>query len=358
MKLEKLRGRGCEHIYRHPVHKTLYFRRFTTKLGEVVQSLKTKDLAEAKIERDKLLSLNKAPQKKKQKKTLWELWLLFVKRKETVGKSAGTLTSIKTVGKYLEPYFKTMMPDELTTEWWESIFVPETKHLGIKKGEFVKRVKPRKMANARKWLYCFGKELHADGKIPKLQKFVNPDKKQSVGRALAVEEIEDLINFAQNPDLRLAILMASTMGMRRGEIFGLTTDRVDLAEGYIHLKEEDTKTRKARSFTISPACLPEITKRVQSGHPWIFPSASDPTKPLHKDGFKTAWNNLKRMTGIKARFHDLRHTFLTRAFSAPGANPALICAYAGLSLEVAVRVYLHLKKEDSKQIAGLVSYDM
>lgn len=34
MKLERLKGRGAEYLYRHPEHKTIYFRRYTKETGE------------------------------------------------------------------------------------------------------------------------------------------------------------------------------------------------------------------------------------------------------------------------------------------------------------------------------------
>ena len=48
--------------------------------------------------------------------------------------------------------------------------------------------------------------------------------------------------------------MGYYLGMRQGEIFGLTHDRVNLKEGYLVLNEVDTKTGKPRTvyFTGTP----------------------------------------------------------------------------------------------------------
>lgn len=346
MKLDKLTGRGCEYLFRHPTHKTIYFRRFTTKTGEVTQSLRTQDLIEAKSKRDVILRGSRAPVR--QKKTALELLDAWIERKEALGRSPATITSIKNSRNSFELYLAVMMPEDITASWWESDYIPTVK---------ASTWKDRKFFNDCKWLKSFLKQLHDDGVIHKLPKLLNPDPRVSVGKVFTDEEVGTLLNFAQNADLHLAILMAATMGMRRGEIFGLSSSRVDLEAGMIELRREDVKTRKARAFSIAPAVLPYLKERVQSGAPWIFPSKADPNKALHKDGYMTAWKNLKLTCDITGRFHDLRHTFLTKAFAAPGANPALICHYAGLSLEVAERTYLHLTKEDSKKVAALVSYD-
>jgi integrase len=347
MRLEKLKARGCEHLYRHPKFKTFYFRRYTKETGEVTRSLRTTDLTEAKEKRDQMLRGSRKAVV--QKKTALELYDDWITRKKAMNLAPATIYSIENTRLTFAPWFAGMMPDEITADWWEAKYVPSTKktHGG-----------DRRFFNAYKWLNSFLKQLHEDGVIRKLPRIKNPDPKRSVGRVLSDEEVGTLLNFAQSEDLYLAILMASTMGMRRGEIYNLRAEDVNLAKGTIRLVAERTKTRKEREFAISPAALLLVWQRAQKGSQWIFPSKVNPCKAQHRDGYKTGWLNLKKMTGIKCRFHDLRHTFLTKAFAAPGANPALICHYAGLSLEVAERVYLHLNDEHSRQVAGLVTYDV
>ena len=52
--------------------------------------------------------------------------------------------------------------------------------------------------------------------------------------------------------LRPVILVAYQTGMRRGEILGLTWERVDIKAGFIRLKADDTKTRESRIIPLSP----------------------------------------------------------------------------------------------------------
>lgn len=352
MKLEKIRARGCDGLYRAPETKIIYYRQFRGG-REIKRSLKTTDIEAAKTAREALrATLAKQSERKrafsKQHKNTQELWNAWVDRKETLGKSPGTLSSIRSTGRHLGPYFEKMMPHEITAEWWEEIFIPEIR-AGIST--------TRKFFNDRKWLLSFLKNLQEDSIIERMPKLLNPDSKESVGKVYSDSEVNDLINFAQHEDLRLAILMAATMGMRRSEIFGLKADRVDIEKGLIRLRREDTKTRRARAFAISPSCLEEIVRRARGASQWIFPSKDNPRVPLHKDGFYNAWNALKRDQNIEGRFHDLRHTFLTKAFNAQGANAAQICAYAGVSLEVAERVYLHLTEEHSRRVGELVTYE-
>lgn len=364
MKLEKIRARGCDGLYRDLDSKIIYFRKFRTGRGELKRSLRVTEIEDAKKARDKLLekllaSSARAKALGKQAKTALELFDAWIARKEDQNKSAGTLTSIQASRNHLKPYLETMLPEEITAEWWESVYIRETrmKSLRKKSGTSIVAPKRRKFFNDRKWLLGFLKQIQDDGVINRIPKLVNPDARESVGKVYTDGEVSALLNFAQNEDLHLAILMASTMGMRRSEIFFLRTDRIDLDNRLIRLKKEDTKIRKARTFAISKPCWPLIAKRAQGSSRWIFPNKEHKNKPLHKDGFYTAWDNLKKMCGISGRFHDLRHTFLTKAFKAQGANASQICAYAGLSLEEAERTYLHLTEEDSRKVSELVTYE-
>lgn len=337
-------------LYRDTKSEIIYFRKYSSIWGgEINLSTRTKEVAAAKKFVLNVYAKYKGRKARgKQRKTALELFELWRERKKIVGKSVGTLTSIRSSLKYFKPFFEKMMPEDITAEWWESVYIPEVRVL-TKNPE-------RKFFNDRKWLFSFLKSLLVDKAIDHIPALINPDKKTDVGRVLSDEDIGLLLSMAQNEDLHLAILMASTMGMRRLEIFALTCDRVDIEKETIKLREQDTKTRKARTFAISPAVYPFLEQRCMGQSPFIFPSKTDPKKALHKDGYTTAWKNLKTIVTITCRFHDLRHTFLTKAFKAPGANPALICNYAGLSLEVAERVYLHLNEDDTQRVASAVSY--
>lgn len=346
MKLDKIEGRGAEYLHRDPKSLIYYFRRETKREGAVFRSLRTKDFKVAKEKRDEILR-GAAPKKTNSVLLAGELFEEWFEAKKVTA-SPGTITSISASRAYLAPFLEIMLLEEITSTWWLV--------------EYIKRVRKqthdkRKFFNDRKWLTAF---LHAQveaGRIKKIPKLENPDGETKAGKVFTDTEVGDLINFAQNKDLRLAILMAVTMGMRRLEIFGLRCDRVDLKKRVIRLRAEDTKIRKARSFAVSEACWLEIKERCAPGSIWVFPSATNKLASLHKDGFKTAWTNLRKITGVSGRFHDLRHTFLTKAFKSAGANPALICHYAGLSLEVAQATYLHFDERDTEAVAGLVAYE-
>lgn len=350
MKLDKIKAPGAEHLYRNPKSGIIYFRQYRAGHGELYKSTRTANLASAKKQADelKLSFLRKEAQAALPKSAL-ELFDQWVERKRTANKSSGTITSILASRKHLEPYLYVMLPEQLTALWWESVYIPESR---LRSGF------GRKFFNDRKWLKSFLIQLKHDGEIASVPNLINPDPPRSPGKVYTSEEMSLLIDLSSDY-MRLAILMGATMGMRRGEIFNLRWDRIDLDQGIIALRAEDTKIRKARSFAISSRVHCELLVwRAGNVSDFVFPSRDSIYRPMDKDGFRTAWDNLKsaKNLNIEGTFHHLRHTFLTNAFKHPNANPALICHYAGLSLEVAVRTYLHFNEEDSRKVAELVTY--
>jgi integrase len=103
--------------------------------------------------------------------------------------------------------------------------------------------------------------------------------------------------------LKAILICALDTGMRRGEIFSLTWQDVDLATCVISIQAFNTKTLRARAVTMTQRlrqALLEMSERAGR----IFGIEN-----TVKRSFATA----KRMAGIEdLRFHDLRHTAGTR----------------------------------------------
>lgn len=109
--------------------------------------------------------------------------------------------------------------------------------------------------------------------------------------------------------------------MRRGEILGLTWDKVDLQQRMIFLDAGDTKDQEPRRIPINSELL-EILKAVPSRlakadedrHVFQFNGKSflDMRDALRK-ACKTAKIKYGRFRREGFIFHDLRHTFTTNA---------------------------------------------
>ena len=131
-------------------------------------------------------------------------------------------------------------------------------------------------------------------------------------RVLTPEEFQHMVSAAPGY-LRPILLCAYHTGMRRGEILGLTWDRVDLKGGFIRLKEGDTKTGESRIIPIGrelrgvlqslPLALDPQGNRV----PYVFTRHGQRIKSV-REVFTRACQEAQISNFV---FHDLRHTATT-----------------------------------------------
>lgn len=136
-------------------------------------------------------------------------------------------------------------------------------------------------------------------------------------QVLTEEEYQRLLTVSPL-HLRRIILCAYETGMRSGEIQKLTWEKVDFKTGFIRLAAEDTKTNEKRAIPLSPLLqetLEEIRKEQREGK--VAPIGGSvftwQGQPLGRQGWKRSFATACRKAGLEGfRFHDLRHTFITR----------------------------------------------
>ena len=64
--------------------------------------------------------------------------------------------------------------------------------------------------------------------------------------------------------------------------------------------------------------------------------------------FKTAWNRVRREAKVKARFHDLRHTLITK-LAESGAGDETIMGIAGHVSRRMLSRYAHIRTEAKRK---------
>jgi integrase len=113
--------------------------------------------------------------------------------------------------------------------------------------------------------------------------------------------------------LRSMVVLASSTGMRRGNILGLTWSQVDLEKRLIHLDRTKNGYRLTLPLTDTPLrALEEIRKGkvVHLTCPYVFHRDGTPYSPwMVTMAFRRA---CKRAGIADFRFHDLRHDFASR----------------------------------------------
>jgi integrase len=127
-------------------------------------------------------------------------------------------------------------------------------------------------------------------------------------------------------------------GMRRTEILTLHKKQIDFIRSSIEVIE--TKNGKPRSVLIHQALRPILQRLVKEAGPNGFLFENPKTgKPIRD--VKTAWRYALREAKIEGlRFHDLRHTFGTRAIDGGAPLSAVKEVIGHMDIRTTMR-YVH-----------------
>ena len=161
-----------------------------------------------------------------------------------------------------------------------------------------------------------------------------------------------LAREAEPEPLALAIELALTTGMRRGEICGLrwsdlgecevTVNRaISLDSGTPYVK--DPKTDGSRRTIPLTRRLNAVLRAVEKdqryvagelevpfGDPYILGTPEPGSRPLHPTKLTHDFKAFCEMNGFECTFHDLRHTFATMMIAA-GTDVRTVASYLGHS---------------------------
>jgi integrase len=166
-------------------------------------------------------------------------------------------------------------------------------------------------------------------------------------RFLSREETERLKAAADEhllPLLRAALLT----GMRRGELLGLTWDRVDLERRMIRL--EHTKSGDPRDVPINDDLAELLDELPRYDHGRVFTYRGRPI-----DSVKKSWEKTRRRAKLPdVRFHDLRHTWASRLVAA-GVDLYELMAIGGWRSISMVQRYARFAPERKIETARLLN---
>lgn len=111
--------------------------------------------------------------------------------------------------------------------------------------------------------------------------------------------------------LKPIVLLALNTGMRRGEIFNLRWEDVDLARALLTVRGAGAKSGKTRHIPLNAEAL-DILKgwqKMSTGSGLVFPGEEG----ARLDNIDHGWQKLCKDAPLTAfRFHDLRHTFASK----------------------------------------------
>jgi integrase len=171
----------------------------------------------------------------------------------------------------------------------------------------------------------------------------------------------------------LYVLVIQT-GMRRGELFGLRWDDLDLDNGWLHVRQTlapDGKsfnapktTKSRRRIRLTPAAVENLNRhkvaqnqeRLRRGGSWrdhglVFPSQVG--TPMSPDNFvRRSYKPLLKRAGLpQLTFHDLRHTFASLMM--PNEHPKIVQEMLGHSrIGTTLDIYSHLSQDMQEEAVG------
>jgi len=102
------------------------------------------------------------------------------------------------------------------------------------------------------------------------------------------------------------VLLALNTGLRRGELFNLRWDDVDLKRAMLTVQGAGAKSGKTRHVPLNAEAVRVLKSWDAEVGGLVFPGQDGASMTT----LKTAWLNVAKAAGLKnLRFHDLRHTF-------------------------------------------------
>lgn len=259
----------------------------------------------------------------------------MIEQKKPQWKHATLETYNKTWNVVFSKYFGPLQPEELTTAK-----IPEFKNWYLK--NFPTREPSKIKIHLQVWVdYLLVNRVitsppDLDGLKDLVKICLRNSKRQKVGRALSIEETEQLIEAATFYGTEWAaacVLISISCGMRKEEIQDRGSFRYDHK-----LKKLEIFSQKNSKWREVP--FKSIIETYYGEKILNFLSASSATPRFSSQALDYHWNKIKRAAGIQGRlrFHDLRHTFASRT-AEWGWSPTTACDILDMSLGVYQRIY-------------------
>ncbi|MCT4606657.1 MAG: site-specific integrase [Marinisporobacter sp.] len=185
---------------------------------------------------------------------------------------------------------------------------------------------------------------------------------------LQENEIQGFIRAFEDTEIYLAVIIAITLGLRRGELLALLWSDIDfnkktitinktIVVGDREIKVDTTKTEKSNRVLLIPTSLLsmlelERKKRNADLNDYIILNLKG--QRFNPSSFSRRYTDLRRILKLKEiRFHDLRHTNATMMYRSGIKTKVMQERLGHSNIATTLDIYTHLFKEDQEDVASL-----
>jgi len=201
--------------------------------------------------------------------------------------------------------------------------------------------------------------------------------REDVGKALTPADEKRLLDGcadSRSRSLLPAVLLALNTGMRYSEIRLLRWEQIDLQRRTVRVGKSKTEAGTGRVIPLNDKATKVLRFWADQFSDWkpehfAFPSERygaggddfeptvfdvDPKKPI--GSWKESWESVKRRTAVVVRFHDLRHTCVTRMLEG-GVPLSVVASILGWSPATTARMakrYGHIGQVAMRQAVGVL----
>lgn len=168
---------------------------------------------------------------------------------------------------------------------------------------------------------------------------------------LTTVEVHRLIDCAPTDDLRLAIILMVTTGLRPGNVYRMEYAWIDFERHSITIPATDMKGKKTFTVGLGEE-LTQAIKQHRRGQKrigrYLFPSPIDPNKPVHD--MRTAWETACSKAKLSITPHQLRHTFASLLLANGVDIKRVSELLAHANINVTSRRYAHLTQHQKDDV--------
>jgi integrase len=195
---------------------------------------------------------------------------------------------------------------------------------------------------------------------------------KDIGQALSREDEKKLLAAcSSNPLLNAVVTLALNTALRKNEIRTLRWSQIDFEKRTVTVGRTKTQAGSGRVIPLNQLAFDALVKWAgrlveSNAEDYVFPACEaagierehpdkkriDPSRPI--SSWRSAWRAALKRAGLKIRFHDLRHTCITKLAESQASEHTLM-AIAGHVSRKMIEHYSHIRLEAKRTALDAIS---